>query len=78
MSVAGLVRLKLEFATVSKWCNFLVVKNLFPKVIVGIRTMRDMRITIEPYNNRIVVSGIGVPFLSRVYAETEFGQANEV
>ena len=78
MSVVGLVRLKLEFASVSKWCNFLVVKNLFPNVIVGIRTMRDMRVKIEPFNNRIVVSGIGVPFLSRVYAETKCGQGNEV
>ena len=78
MSVVGLVRLKLEFASVLKWCNFLVVKNLFPNVIVGIRTMRDMRVKIEPFNNRIVVSGIGVPFLSKVYAETECGQGNEV
>ena len=76
MSVAGLVRLKLEFASVSKWCNFLVVKNLFPKVIVGIRAMKDLKMTIDPSKNQVVVSGTRVPFLSRVYAQTEYSQGN--
>ena len=78
MSVAGMVRLKLEFSTVSKWCNFLVVKNLFPKVIVGIRAMKDLKMTIDPCNNQVVVSGAQIPFLSRVYAETECGQGNDI
>ena len=39
MHVIGSTRLRMSFASTSKFCTFLVVKRLFPKVILGIRSM---------------------------------------
>ena len=77
MNVVGSVRLKMSFASMSKSCNFLVVKDLFPKVILGIRSMKGLRMIIDPMNNRVKVRGTTIPFLSKVYSETVVAQGNE-
>ncbi|MEL7308569.1 MAG: retropepsin-like aspartic protease, partial [Pseudomonadota bacterium] len=79
MLVVGSVRLRMSFAAISdgKPCTFLIVKNLFPKVILGIRSMKELEMTIDPPHSQVIVKGKRIPFLSKVYAETVFGQGNE-
>ena len=77
MEVVGSVRLRMSFATTSKTCTFVVVKDLFPKVILGIRSMKGLRMIIDPANSRVKVRGETIPFLSKVYAETVVAQGNE-
>ena len=79
MHVAGSVRLRMSFAKISpgKPCTFLIVKDLFPKVILGIRSMKELDMTIDPPRSQVVVKGKRIPFLSKVHAETVVDQGNE-
>ena len=79
MHVVGSVRLRMSFTAISagKPCTFLIVKNLFPKVILGIRSMKELEMTIDPPHSQVVVKGKRISFLSKVYAETVVGQGNE-
>ena len=43
---------------------------MFPKTILGMRAMKSLKMTIDPPNNRVIVKGKGIPFLSKTYAET--------
>lgn len=80
MDTKGWVRLQIEVGGRSKRCKFWVVKNLFPKVIVGIRAMRDMGMTIDPANECVWVSGRKVNFTGRVQPQSlqsESGNASQ-
>ena len=77
MHVVGTVCLRMSFASASKSCTFLVVKNLFPKVILGIRSMKGLRMIIDPVNNCVKVRNTTIPFLSKIYKETIIAQGNE-
>ncbi len=79
MHVVGSVRLRMSFAAISagKPCTFLIVKNLFPKVILGIRSMKGLEMTIDPPHSQVFVKGKRIPFLSKIYAETLMGQGND-
>ena len=76
MPVAGSVNLEVKFPSISKCCNFLVVKNMFPKVILGMRAMKSLQLMIDPSSDRVVVNGITIPFLSKTHDENmESGNA---
>ena len=77
LDVVGSIALDISFFSCSKLCNFIVVRNLFPKVILGIRAMKDMKMSIDPSNNQVLVSGMRIPFLSKDLAETVVNQGNE-
>lgn len=71
MTVTGEVSLTLQVGLAKVPQRFMVVQNLFPRVIIGIRTMKTMNIILDPSNDCIVVGdGQRVPFLSRSDAET--------
>ena len=70
MPVAGTTVLELKFPSITKYCKFLVVKNLFPKVIIGMRAMKSLKMTIDPPHDRVVVNGLGISFLSKTKIES--------
>jgi len=70
MDVIGLALLPLEIGTVRAEQKFLVVNSVFPKVIIGIRTMKAMDICIDPRADCALVDGIRVPFISTIIPES--------
>ena len=70
MPVAGTIVLEMKFPSITKYCKFLVVKNLFPRVIIGMRAMKSLKMTIDPPRDRVVVNGLGIPFLSKTKNES--------
>ena len=70
LPVKGIIVLEMKFMSITKHCRFLVVKNLFPRVIIGMRAMKSLRMTIDPPRDRVVVNGHGIPFLSKTYNES--------
>ena len=71
MAVTGYATFPLQIGGVKAVQKFLVVKGLFPKIIVGIRTMKTMNIVIDPHSDCIYVGdGMKVPFMSRITPES--------
>jgi hypothetical protein len=70
MTVTGYAQLCLQIGNAKVNQKFMVVKRLFPKVIVGLRTMKTMGIVIDPSKDGIIVDEkTRVPFLSRIEPE---------
>lgn len=70
MDTKGWVRLRVRIGGQTKQCKFWVVQNLFPKVIVGIRAMKDMCIAVDPAKECIWADGVRVPLLARVQPQS--------
>jgi hypothetical protein len=71
MTVTGHAVMSLQIGPVKAVQKFMVVKNLFPKVIVGIRSMKTMDIVIDPVADCLVVNGsVQIPFISCISPET--------
>jgi hypothetical protein len=71
MIVTGYAMISIEIATVKAVQKFMIVKGLFPKVIVGIRTMKTMGVMIDPVSDGIIVdNGVRVPFISRIIPQS--------
>jgi hypothetical protein len=71
MTVLGEATLIVEIASVKSRQKFLIVNNLFPKVIIGIRAMKTMSISIDPENDCIFVNKERIPFMSKVDPQSE-------
>ena len=50
--------------------NMIVVENLLPRVIIGIKEMKRLNIAVIPANDCIIVDEKQIPFISKV-RETE-------
>lgn len=71
MVVMGIASLPIQVGCATVVQKFSVVKDLFPKLIIGIRTMKTMGIVMDPAKDSVVVNGVmRVPFVSRIYPET--------
>lgn len=71
MVVTGHAILSIQIGNAKVEQKFMVVKRIFPKVIIGLRTMKTMSIAIDAKNDGIVVDDrIRVPFLSRTVPES--------
>jgi hypothetical protein len=71
MTVTGHAMIRIEIGTVKAQQKFMVVKGLFPKVIVGIRTMKTMGVMIDPASNGIIVDNcVHVPFISKIIPQS--------
>jgi predicted aspartyl protease len=67
MSVLGEAILSFDIGGVRTTQKFTVVNDLFPKIIIGIRTMKTMGIQIDTSSDCIYMgNNVQVPFISRV------------
>ena len=64
MRVLGYAVFSLEIGTALVRSKYCVVDSIFPKVIIGMRTMARERISIDPSNKCLRVDGIHIPFKS--------------
>ena len=65
MQIIGYAVVTLNIGTASVRTKFCVVRSIFPKIIIGMRTMSKERIVIDPYNNCLCVRGVCIPFKSK-------------
>ena len=72
MDTKGWVRLQVQIGGQTKQCKFWVVRNLMPKVIIGIRAMKDMGVTVDPTRECIWADGVRIPFVSHVQPQSLF------
>jgi len=73
MDTKGWVKLRIQVGGQEKECKFWVVQSLYPKIIIGIRAMKDMGISIDPARECVWVNGRKVPFLARVQPQSLLG-----
>jgi hypothetical protein len=74
MCVTGQAIFPLQIGNAKVEQRFMVVKKIFPKVIVGLRTMKTMSIVIDAKNDGVIVDNkIRVPFISRIIPESVLG-----
>ena len=70
MDTNGWVNLKIKVADKERYCKFWIVERLFPKVIIGIRAMKDLKMDIDPARNCAWVRNVKIPFLSHVQTQS--------
>ena len=69
MNVRGFTLLDVGIGTSLSRIRFMVVENLFPRFIIGIRTMKKEQINVIPEEDAIKIKGEKVAFVSRVRSE---------
>ena len=74
MNVMGWARLEIEIGSSSRLCKVWVVPNLFPRVILGIRALKDLNVKIDPPNDCVEVEGEKIKFLSRTQPQSARSQ----
>ena len=75
MDTNGWVNLKVRVADKERYCKFWIVERLFPKVIIGIRAMKDLRMEVDPARNCAWVRNVKIPFLSHVQTQSICGRS---
>ena len=70
ISVLGWARLSISVAGFRKTCKFWVVPQIFPRIILGIRAMKDLEMVIDPARDCVWVKGVREPFLSKIHSQT--------
>lgn len=78
MNSCGCVTLDVELGGIVSRQEFVMVKNLFPRVFIGIKTMKDMSIKVEPKEECITVHMKKVPFISGVESIAKFEGRKEI
>lgn len=68
MESLGTTFLKLGFGHVCTRARFIVVQDLFPRLIVGIRTMKQLDLIIKPNEDCAQIGKMELPFVSKVQA----------
>ena len=68
MKSKGSIELKLNIGDKISTQKFVIVDVLFPRVIVGIKTMKNIGLQIDPENDGIKINGKLISFLSKVEA----------
>ena len=76
MNVVGWVRLNITIGEFTRQCKVWVVSKLFPRIILGIRTLKDMGICVDPPNDCIRLQSEAIPFVSKVRPETVHSSGN--
>lgn len=66
MENQGVIKLELNLAGHRSIQEFAIIENLFPRVILGMRTMKDIGLNICPYKNGVEIRNKFIPFLSKV------------
>lgn len=76
MRSLGITFVKLSFGNVNTIAKFTVVRDLFPRIIVGMRTMKGVGLILEPQKDCVRVGNEEIPFVSKVVAPSVV-QGNE-
>lgn len=71
MKVIGCSFINIKLGDIKKRLKFIVVDNLFPKVLIGIRDMKTLDVSVVPRNDCIMINNTRIPFISRVSVEAE-------
>ena len=66
MESCGSVSLEVEIGGVISRQWFVMINNLFPRVFVGIKSMKNMNISVHPNEECIKINRVKVPFISGV------------
>jgi hypothetical protein len=77
MTPIGTTFVQISFKHVNTVAKFTVVDDLFPRVIVGIRTMKGVSLILEPNRDLARIGNITLPFLSKVTAPSVFGNSGK-
>lgn len=75
LNVEGWVRMWVEVAGHKRQCKFWVIDNLFPKIIMGIRAMKDFNMTVDPGKGCTWIGTKSVPFLSTIQSQSVSGKS---
>lgn len=70
MDTQGWITLRIGAAERVRQCKFWVVDQLFPKVIIGIRGMKDLKMAVDPAKNCVWVNKVKIPMLSRIHKQS--------
>ena len=65
LEIVGYTLVKLDVGGKTFICKFTVVREIFPNVIVGLRTMKKEHICIKPAEDCIFINSVKVNFLSK-------------
>ena len=65
LNVEGNVDITLTVGTTDIKANFTVVSSIFPRVIIGLKTMKQEDISVLPICDAIKIGGIEIPFISK-------------
>ena len=71
INIMGYTTVEIQIGTKQVPIKFTVVENIFPKIIVGLRMMKQWKIDIIPSNDCIRVEGVDIPFMSKTYTASE-------
>ena len=72
MPISSYANLSIEIGPIKAKQRFMVVNELFPRIIIEIRTLKTMGVVISPTEDCILFpGGCKVPFLSRVDPQSE-------
>lgn len=66
----GVTFINVRFGQKNHKLRFLVVEHIFPRVFIGIKSMKDMRMIINPGNNCAQIEKEVFPFMSSISSET--------
>ena len=69
MNCVGVSDLSLNIGGYESTHPFKIIRDMFPKLIVGIRLMKEIDATIEPAKEAIRIHNNYIPFISRVECE---------
>lgn len=67
MTNKGVIRLKLNIANNISEQRFVIVDNLFPRIIIGLKTMKDIGLKIVPKHSGVEIGSKFIPFISKVH-----------
>jgi hypothetical protein len=71
MTATGFASMSVEIGSAKSVQKFMIVRSLFPKVIIGIRAMKTMGIILDPSSDCVIVDHkVKVPFISHVIPQT--------
>ena len=66
MQNKGVIELQLNIAGASSVQKFAIIDNLFPRVIIGMKTMKQIGLKILPQLSGVEINNKFVPFISKV------------
>ena len=66
MESCGSVSLEIELGGIISRQSFIMVNNLFPRVFIGIKTMKNIKIEISPNKECITVNRKNLPYISGI------------
>jgi hypothetical protein len=78
MRPLGITFVRLSFGNVDTVAKFTVVEKLFPRIIVGMRTMKGVGLILEPSKDCARIGHSRLPFLSKVVAPSVYYEQGNV